>query len=112
MISKNYKKIAIINKDQELNTSQEIWEDVSIYLNLNFDPSKVMVGIDAYHTGGGAGFRGTHIVDSEYHNSKKYRANISASQCYMKFFSRNYITLCVYKAAYQKLGGLHIIAIE
>ena len=45
MISKNYKKIAIVDKNVLL-TSNESWKEFSIDLNLNFKPSRVICRLE------------------------------------------------------------------
>ena len=45
MISKNYKKVAIVDKNVPL-TSNESWKEFSIDLNLNFKPSRVICRLE------------------------------------------------------------------
>ena len=69
MISKNYKKIAIVDKNVLL-TSNESWKEFSIDLNLNFKPSRVICRLENNNR---YGIRSS--IDSTMNYSADYAGN-------------------------------------
>ena len=105
MISKNYKKIAIINMNQKMNNGY--YGKPTLPMNLSFTPKILLVGIITSNNN-------TCFVHSSYNRTLEtcINQNRGAIRAYIESFSNQNVVLYLDLDGSQNTEGFQIIAIE